>query len=470
MSVTESQSVPRLSEEIHARQVRRPPAAKGTELDTLETALTSVPAYRSWREFDPGPDQDIDRRYSRMPALNKSDIRTLGVRAFAPENQGLEAGIASGRIEYVKTSGSTDEQVTNLWCQEWWNASERASWQSHDSAAQFLTGFQPEAILTSPLCAGMPCETGFLPFEKRRLDRFLFLNEKVDPSEWTDGHMDRMVDELNRFQPVSLEANPSFLAKLSRHIVRARRRVVQPRVIILTYEYPSILHYRFIREAFSAPVASSYGCTECGYVFMECEAGRLHQNTEYCRVDFQPFAEEHGGPEVGRILVTTFHNPWYVMVRFDVGDLVRLEPGGVCPCGRSGGITLAAIEGRVRNVTMTPGGRAVTQRQVDRAISGVPGIEEYQVRQTGRADYEASIVCVPSSSRSTCEELVAEALGSVYGASAKVSVKTEPALSPEMPGKYRLVKPLIPIDTDPFFECQPDSVGPRSAQEAGTNS
>ena len=443
--MSESQSVPKPLTAVREREVKRQSAAKRTDLDTLETALVSVPAYRSWRELDPGPDDDIDRRYSRMPALTKADIRTLGVRAFVPTNQDLEAGIASGRIEHVKTSGSTDEQVTNLWCQEWWNASERASWQSHGCAAQSLTGSQPEAILTSPLCAGMPCETGYLPFEKRRLDRFLFLNEKVDPSEWTDEHMDRMVNELNRFQPVSLEANPSFLAKLSRHIARARRRVVQPCIIILTYEYPSILHYRFIREAFSAPVASSYGCTECGYVFMECEAGRLHQNTEYCRVDFQPLAEEHGGSEVGRILVTTFHNPWYVMVRFDVGDLVRLEPGGVCPCGRSDGMTLAAIEGRVKNVTMTPGGKAVTQRQVDCAIAKVPGIEDYQARQTGRADYEVSIVCGPSSTGSTCEAQVAEALGSVYGVKAKVLVKTERALSPEMPGKYRLVKPLISI-------------------------
>jgi phenylacetate-CoA ligase len=264
--------------------------------------------------------------------------------------------------------------------------------------------------------------------------------------------MDRMVDELNRFQPQSLEANPSFLARLSRHVVRTRKRVFQPRMILLTYEYPSLLHYRVIREAFDAPVASSYGCTECGYVFMECEAGRLHQNTEFCRVDFQPFAPEHGGPHLGRILVTTFQNPWYMVVRFDVGDLVRLEPRGTCPCGRNGGMTVAAIEGRVKNVTITPDGRAVTQRQVDRAMSRVAGVDEYQVLQTGRAEYAASVACDPSGTPSTCEKQVREALRSVYGTDAKVSVEMRRALSPDLPGKYRLVKPLIPIDPTSFFD------------------
>ncbi len=420
-------------------------------LDTLELALRSVPAYRAWRQLDPGPGADIDTRYSRLPALTKADLRAHGVRAFVPAGRDFDAGIASGEIEYVKTSGTTDEQVTNLWCQKWWDASERASWQLHSTAARALTGAQREAILTSPLCAGMPCETGLLPFDQRRLGRFLFLNEKWNPATWTPEHIDRMAAELNRFQPLCLEANPSFLAKFSRQITRAGKTLFQPQIVVLTYEFPSVLHYRAIRQAFSAPVASSYGCTECGYLFMECEAGRLHQNTPFCRVDFQPLAQPHGGPGVGRILVTTFQNPWYILVRFDVGDLVRLEPGGRCPCGRNGGMTLAAVEGRVKNITLTPDGRAVTQRQVDLALGAVPGLDEYEVLQTAADAYAASIVCSPATAPAACAKEAADALRSVYGAKAVVAVKTVETLVPDAPGKYRLVKPLIPIAHETLF-------------------
>lgn len=267
-------------------------------LETLETALASLPAYQSWRKLDPGPGSDIDVRYSRMPALTKADMRAHGVRAFVPPNKDLDNGIASGEIEYVKTSGTTDEQVTNIWCQKWWNASECASWQLHSTAAQSLTGSQPEAILTSPLCAGMPCETGYLPFDKRRLGRFLFLNERVNPAEWTNEHMDRMVDELNSFQPQSLEANPSFLAKLSRHIVRTNKRVVQPRMIFLTYEYPSILHYRFIREAFAAPLASSYGCMNAGMCSWNARLDICTKTRNFAALIFSLLQRSMAGPKL----------------------------------------------------------------------------------------------------------------------------------------------------------------------------
>ena len=56
-----------------------------------------------------------------------------------------------------------------------------------------------------------------LPFEKRRLSRFLYLNEKTNPAAWSPQLMDRMIDELDIFQPAILEANPSLLARLCRY-------------------------------------------------------------------------------------------------------------------------------------------------------------------------------------------------------------------------------------------------------------
>ena len=124
--------------------------------------------------------------------------------------------------------------------------------------------------------------------EKRRLDRFLYLNEKTDPLSWSSNLMDRMIEELNIFQPAVLEANPSYLARLCRYITAHHKTVFQPDIIVFTYEYPAGFHYRQIKQAFQVPMTSSYGTTETGYVFMQCEQGKLHQNSKFCRVDFQP--------------------------------------------------------------------------------------------------------------------------------------------------------------------------------------
>jgi phenylacetate-CoA ligase len=289
--------------------------------------------------------------------------------------------------------------------------------------------------------------------EQRTLGRFLFLSERSDPSSWSGDLMDRMVAELNVFKPVVLEANPSFLARLSRHIVARRLHVHSPALIVLTYENPSVLHRHQIHRAFDAPLASSYGATEAGYVFMECEAGRLHQVTTTCHVDFLPFAPEHGGPDVGRILVTIFGNPWRSLVRFDIGDVVQLDGHSPCLCGHREGLTLMSVEGRTVNLTLTPEGRAVTQGAVDRALGSVAGLVEYQVVQTGPSAYRLRFVVDGTALRPVADE-ACDALQTVYGPAAVITADPVQAITPDPPGKYCLSRKLEPTDPDGLLDGQ----------------
>jgi phenylacetate-coenzyme A ligase PaaK-like adenylate-forming protein len=221
----------------------------------------------------------------------------------------------------------------------------------------------------------------------------------------------------------------------------------------LTYENPSLIHLRHIRSVFQCPVISSYGATESGYVFMQCEAGRLHQNVEHCHVDFQPLAVRHGGPMVGRILVTTFHNPWRALIRFDMGDLVRLaaEP---CPCGRHEGLTLDAIEGRVANATLSATGRLVTQREADAAIARVDGVDQYELVQDGAAAVSVRYVSDTRDPAAIEPELRAS-LQRCYGPSVKIISDHVQALSPVLGVKYRLTRAEFEIDIHAFLVGSP---------------
>ncbi len=421
--------------------------------ETLDEALYSTEAYDAWRALDPGHASPVFSRFAALPSLTKRDLRACGPQGFVPHGYDIAEGLAAHEIELVATSGATSDQVTNVWYQPWWNASEAASWQLNAHARAAATGAHREAILTSPWCAGFPCEEGYLTMEQRTLGRFLFLTERSDPSSWSGDLMDRMVKELNAFEPVVLEANPSFLARLSRHIIRRRLHVHSPGLIVLTYENPSVLHRRQILRAFNAPIASSYGATEAGYVFMECEAGRLHQVTPTCHVDFLPFAAEHGGPEVGRILVTTFGNPWRSLVRFDIGDVVRLDGHTPCSCGRHEGLTLMSVEGRTVNLTLSPEGRAVTQGAVDRALGSVAGLVEYQILQTGSASYHLRFAAEEATSGPVAKEAGA-ALQALYGPAALITTDRVESIAPDPPGKHCLSKRLEPMDSDVLLNGQ----------------
>jgi hypothetical protein len=89
-------------------------------------ALNQVDAYKSWKVFDPGRRYSVDARYATLPALTKKDIRKHFPTGLVPPGCSIESGLASGEIEFVKTSGTTDVAVTNIWYQKWWNASEYA--------------------------------------------------------------------------------------------------------------------------------------------------------------------------------------------------------------------------------------------------------------------------------------------------------------------------------------------------------
>ena len=419
---------------------------------TLDLALDQLPAYRPWRVRDPGPERPVDERYAALPATTKALIREHFPRGIVFPGRNLEEGVAGGEVELVHTSGTTEERVTTIWHQAWWNASERASWKLNSHAAALATGSQKEALLSSPMSVGVRCDSGYLEVEARTQGRFLFLNEKPDPSAWTAPHVDRMADEIDAFQPVTLEANPSYLARFCRHIADRDGSVAKPALIVLTFEFPSRLHLRQIRRVFpDVPVFSSYGSTETGYVLTQCEAGRFHQNAESCRLDFVPLEPARGAAGIVRMLVTPFGHPWYSLLRFDVADAARIGAGAPCPCGRNSGHVLLSLEGRVRDMTLTPEGRAVTVNELDAAMGGVNGVFIYELRQTSAGAYRLRVVA----DRGASGDLPAAAraaLETVYGPRATIDVAVEPDFPPEPSGKYRLARMMFPFDVDQLFE------------------
>jgi phenylacetate-CoA ligase len=416
----------------------------------LETALGRVPFFQAWRKHDPGPTHPVDARFAALPAFYKKDMRQHSPEEFLPSESNLRLALQKGDVTLVQTSGSTDDKVTNVWYQPWWDKSEEASWKLNSHLAKVASGDHREAILVNPRNVGILSDEMDLSLEKRRLARYLYLNEKSDTVAWTGEHMRRMLSEINAFQPEVLEANPSMLAKLCRYAASSGQKVFQPGVVTFTYEYPTRFHLRQIRSVFAVPFASSYGTTETGYVFLQCEHGIMHQNLEFCRVDFQAFKKEHGGPSKGRILVTPFQNPWNYILRFDVGDVVTLAAEKSCPCGNKG-LILSSVDGRKTNLTLTVEGRLVTLGELDKSLSELDDIDEYQFCQVDKSTYELSLVS-PNGERSQLAARAAEILHQLYGKQAKIGVVFKQAIDPEISGKYQLARSLAPIEIEEYLE------------------
>jgi phenylacetate-CoA ligase len=413
-------------------------------LETLHTALNRTPMYVSWRRFDPGEGIPVDERYAALPALTKADIRAHFPYGVVPEGLDLDAALAGDEVRFVRTSGTADEALTNIWNQDWWDDSEKASWSLNNYAASMLTGSHREAILASALSVGPRSEGLPLSRRKRTLGGYLFLNEYGRTDEWPDGHEKRICAELEKYAPVVLEANPSLLARFARWARREGKAVFQPGLITLTYEFPSAVQLRAIRRIFSSPIASSYGSTEAGYVFMECEQGRLHQNSDFCRVDLLP-AKSLEVEKIGTILVTNFGNPWFPLLRFEIGDLARVSPDP-CPCGRSFGLTLSSIEGRSLSVFLASGNRQVTHRQLDEAIAAVDGVDEYRLDQESPKQVRLRLTSDETRPGQTVLREARETISALLGSQVEVAAEAVQRLLPEASGKFLLAKRHFPLE------------------------
>jgi phenylacetate-CoA ligase len=411
-------------------------------IETLETALDRTPLYNEWRLFDPGEEASVDARYAALPALTKAAIRTHFPYGVVPRGLDLDAGLARGEVSFVQTSGTADESLTNLWNQDWWNASERASWALSAHSAGVLTGSHPEAILASALSVGPRSQGPPIGREERMLKRFLFLNEYGSTAEWPEGHEDRIRIELEEYAPLALEANPSLLARFARWAYLNGKPVFQPRLITLTYEFPSSVQLRAIRKVFTSPIASSYGATEAGYVFMECEEGRLHQNCEFCRVDLTPIPGLD--PSVGRILATTFGNRWFPLLRFDIGDLARVS-SDPCPCGRTFGLTLSGIEGRLISAFVASGERIVTHAQMDRAIAEVEGVNDYRLDQQAQKHVHLRLVVGDQHTQESVLRDARDVIQELLGNEVEITVEAVDCLRPEASGKFLLARRHFPF-------------------------
>jgi phenylacetate-coenzyme A ligase PaaK-like adenylate-forming protein len=422
--------------------------------ETLELALAEVPGYAAWRRCDPGPRSPVDERYAALPALTKRELREHFPAGFVPRRRELGPGLAAGTVEFAHTSGSTEDRVTLVFNPEWWEASERAAWKLNRHARRVADGRHPEVVLASPRCVGPGFSPKPLSVAERTIGRHLYVNQKINPASWTARDIRRMAQEINDYEPQALEGDPAYLAAFARRVAALDIPVRQPRLIFLTYSFPSRVYRRLIRTVFSAPLVSSYGSTETGHVFMECEAGRLHQNSEHCRIDFLPWLSRHGGPQRGRMLVTVFHNPWFVVLRFEIGDAVRLDDHGPCPCGREDGMVLKAIEGRVSDVTFDSGGNAVTVNDLDAVLAPLPGLTGWQLDLPAPGRMKLRLTAEPGAARKACRQ-AGELLRGIYGPVAAIEVAAEKALQHELSGKIRFARTAFPIDREALWKGNP---------------
>ena len=190
-----------------------------------------------------------------------------------------------------------------------------------------------------------------------------------------------LVSRLNEFQPDFVNVYPSTGGLLADEQLAGRLRLNLTGLTTNSEPLTPALRER-LERAFGVPPTDFYATTE-GVWGNECEAGSLHLFDDMCIVEN---VDEAGAPvpagEIGsRLLVTNLFNPIQPLIRFEVTDLVAIEPDP-CPCGRTL-MRLRSLEGRAEDVLRLGG---VTVHPLQFAlVTADPDVREFQVVQEGEA-------------------------------------------------------------------------------------
>jgi phenylacetate-CoA ligase len=392
--------------------------------------VAEVPLYRD-RPQPPADPAEVGRWLARVPTVGKRELRRGFPKALVREHQDLHAAMRSEQVTLLATSGTTSDRLQVIWEWSWWDPQEREAMRlnAHIARAMGRTDWR-EAVLTTPACGAGTCHFGSQTAAERSIDGILFFNESADPTHWTDAECDRMLAEWSEFAPRGVEADPAYLAIIARAAIARGARLPAPEFITLTYETTTRAMRRDIGRAFDAPVFQLYGATEAGVLFMECEHGRLHPNERHSHVDLMPLSATS---PFARVLVTTLGRAWMPLLRYDIGDVVRVAESRDCPCGlKSDGPLLERVEGRQSDCTEV-GGETITPLMLDDAIHEALGpnatIEQWQL-----AGDDLLVVDPANDTAARAAAAVAAVLGK------PIRGERVAAIAPEVSGKYRLVK------------------------------
>ena len=161
--------------------------------------------------------------------------------------------------------------------------------------------------------------------------------------------VERIVSDLNAFQPAMLGGYPSNLELLIDEAKEGRLNI-SPVLIMTGGEYLSDTLRKELSEAFHCYVQTNYSCTEGGAVACECREQHFHINDDWVIVE--P-VDANGNPvpdgvRSDKVLITNLYNFAQPFIRYEVTDRIIMhhEP---CACGNPS--PWIELEGRTDDVT-----------------------------------------------------------------------------------------------------------------------
>lgn len=215
------------------------------------------------------------------------------------------------------------------------------------------------------------------------------------------------MDLIEDYEPDWVYGCPSVMYRLAQCYRREQRSIPTLKLIEVSGEQLHAYQRDLLEEVFNCPVVNIYGCREFWVLSYECPHRSMHAWTDDLLLEVIQDGRPVSMGEAGELVVTSLTNRAMPLIRYELGDLVRMTPSE-CSCGDPRPV-LTPVGGRTSNLIITRG-KTVVSGTLDilfaKFIQRHEGaFIEYRVVQLDYDHLEINLVPGPSFEEATTQEL-----------------------------------------------------------------
>jgi len=193
-----------------------------------------------------------------------------------------------------------------------------------------------------------------------------------------------------------------------------------------------------LESYFKTKVIDQYASSEGAPFIFECDHGKYHLEDQGGIVEV---LDENDEPALeGRMVVTSFSTYGTPLIRYDIGDRIKLsEDQTPCPCGNQN-IMADRIMGRINDFVYSPKNGKINLGNVSNTLKGVKGMVKFQVIQNELNAIDVYIVKDASKYTEDDEKTFLKNWRDRMGDEMAINFLYVDSIATEASGKFRIVK------------------------------
>jgi phenylacetate-CoA ligase len=194
----------------------------------------------------------------------------------------------------------------------------------------------------------------------------------------------------------------------------------RPKVVIAIAEPLGLERRLYLEEQFGSTVISRYACTEAGLIAQErIDERRFYANNASLILEVVALNGEKPviPGETGRLLITDLYSHAMPLIRYDIGDIVKLSADSL---NEHRVTVFDSVEGRSVEIITSANGKKISPIAIDDVFDGLVDINRFQFIQKNNNSFVVRLIAKPVQNRDAC---IATRLQSILGKS--ISLKFE---------------------------------------------